>query len=66
MNSKKIYTLDKERLQQYNDMKPAAKKALGFTARIAVKMMKMIVRTAWLIPGMVRKMAGKKKNHGRT
>jgi hypothetical protein len=62
MNNKRTYTLDKERLQQYNELKPAAKKVLGFTARAAVKMMKMIVKAAWLLPGMVRKLGREKRN----
>ena len=57
MDKKRTYRIDKKRLQEYNDMKPAAKKILGLTARLAMGMMKTIVRVAWAIPGIVKKMA---------
>jgi len=57
MNNKQRLRIDEERLRQYNEMKPAAKKMLTITARIALKMMKLIARTAWHLPGIVKRLA---------
>jgi hypothetical protein len=53
--------LDEHRLQQYNDLKPVTKRVLGWTLRAGVKMMKMILYTAFHLPGLVRKVAGSPK-----
>ena len=57
MDDRKKYTIDKERLERLNDMKPAFKNILGFTARLAFKMMKMVVKTAIALPGFVKRMS---------
>jgi hypothetical protein len=57
MYNKEKSGLDEHRLQQYNDLKPVTKRVLGMTLRVAGKMMKWILTTAFRIPGMVKRMA---------
>jgi hypothetical protein len=56
MYNRKNSRLDERRLQQYNDMKPVTKRVLGMTIRAAGKMMKLILKTAFYLPGMVKRL----------
>jgi len=49
--------LREQHLQQYKEMKPVLKQILGSTARMAGKMMKLLVKTAFRIPGLVKRTA---------
>jgi hypothetical protein len=46
-----------QRLQYHNEMKPVYKSILGMTVRGALKMMKWMVKAAFQIPGLVKKMS---------
>jgi hypothetical protein len=59
MRSKSNISIDKDRLEEYNKMKPAAKSALYMTARVGAKMMKWMVKFAFYLPGIVRRLAAK-------
>jgi hypothetical protein len=40
----------------FQDLKPAVNQILGFAARTTFKMMKFLIKTAFQIPGFVKKM----------
>jgi hypothetical protein len=61
MRTRSDISIDKDRLQEYNKMKPAAKSALYTTARVGAKMMKWLIKFAFYLPGMVRKLTKKVK-----
>jgi hypothetical protein len=56
MYNKENSRLDERRLQQYNDLKPVTKRVLGMTVRVAGQMMKLIVKSAYHLPGLVKRL----------
>lgn len=52
--------LREQRLQQYNEMKPVLKHILGSTVRVAGKMIKFLFKTAFRIPGLVKRMSSQR------
>ena len=57
MEPKAALSARQQRLQYHNEMKPVYRSILGMTVRGAFTMMKWMVKTAFQIPGLVRKMS---------
>ncbi|MDP4215393.1 MAG: hypothetical protein Q8927_04275 [Bacteroidota bacterium] len=59
MRQDRKITIDKDRLRQYNAMKPAARGLLVTTVKFTAKMMWGLLRFAFRLPGMVKRAAKK-------
>jgi hypothetical protein len=49
--------IDERGLQHYNDLKPVTRKLFWWTLKSAGKMIKWVVKAAFHLPGLVKKMA---------
>jgi hypothetical protein len=56
MNIKRNKSSEDKNATSYQDLKPKLDHILGFAARATFKMMKFMIKTAFQIPGFVKKM----------
>jgi len=57
MEPKASLSARQQRLQYHNEMKPVYKSILGMTVRGAFTMMKWMVKAAFQIPGLVKRIS---------
>ena len=61
MKNSKSSSEKEQEFQNNQQLKPVMKQILVFTAKTTWKLMKMLVKTAFLIPGMVKKLVQEKQ-----